>query len=80
MATKPGGRPTIFTPKTGAPVRAQALTIAGSKRFEAHRRRLAKLAGWEVEAVSDADTVEFMARGEQDTIDYLKAKRAEATT
>lgn len=76
MAKTPGGRPTIFTPKDGEPVRAQALTITGSKRFEAARRRLAKLAGWEPEQVSDADTVEFMARGETDTLKYLEAKRA----
>lgn len=76
MAKAPGGRPAIFTPKDGEPVRAQALTIAGSKKFEAHRRRLAKLAGLETTQVSDADTVEFMARGERETVKYLEAKRA----
>lgn len=76
MAKAIGGRPTIFTDKHGDSVRVEALTITGSKRFEFHRRRLAKLAGWDTEKVSDADTVEFMARGEVGTMKYLEAKRA----
>jgi hypothetical protein len=41
------------------------ITPAGSIAFEHARRRAAKMAGWEVEEVSDADTIEFMALGEE---------------
>jgi len=63
-----GGRPSIFGPKTGD---IHNLTKAGTVRFNQARERLAKLAGWEPENVSDADTSEFLALGEAATIKLL---------
>lgn len=68
-----GGRPTIFGPRDGDTVHGR-LSRYSTKRFEAARRELAKLAGWEVEQVSDSDTLEFLARGETATREFLAAK------
>lgn len=68
-----GGRPTIFGIRDGATVNGR-LTKYGTAKLEAGRLELAKLAGWEPEKVSDADVVEFFARGQFDTIAFLKAK------
>lgn len=65
------GRAAIFPGKDGDRVQG-GLTTAGSTRFEQARRRLAKLAAWEVEDVSDADTIEFLAIGEAATIKHLE--------
>lgn len=46
----------------------------GSRRFTEARIRLAKLAGLEPEQVSDADVVEYLARGDSETRAYLKAQ------
>jgi hypothetical protein len=70
------GRPAIFPGKTGDSVRVNRLTPTGSTRFEQARKRLAKLAGWEVEDVSDADCIEFLALGETATIKHLEEQRA----
>jgi hypothetical protein len=72
------GQPAIFKNKTGDRVQG-GLTPRGSIRFELARRRLAKLAGWDYEEVSDADTIEFLALGEALTKDYL-AKQEQAQT
>lgn len=67
-------RPAIFDlPKE---VRIQGvISKPGSVKFEQARKRLAKLVGWAPERVSDADTIEFLARGEKDTLKYLDSKR-----
>ena len=65
------GRPAIFPGKTGDIVRG-GLTPIGTTKFEQARRRLAKLAAWEVEDVSDADTIEFLALGEEATAKHLE--------
>jgi hypothetical protein len=72
-----GGRPTIFGTRDGEPVRGR-LTKHGTARLFAARRRLAHLSGWEADAIGDADVVEFIFRGETDTIRFLAAKAAKA--
>lgn len=70
------GRPAIFVPKDGGKAyHILALTRQGRRMFEDARRRLKMLAKWKGR-VSDADTVEFILRGEAATIEYLKAKES----
>lgn len=70
--TNRGGRPSIFGSKDGGERIQGVLTPVGSVRFNQARQRLAKIAGWEPEDVSDADTAEFLARGEAATIKLLR--------
>lgn len=70
MATARMGRASIFRDKTGQRVNG-VLTARGSVRFELHRKMLGKLVGKDAETISDADVVEYMARGEQETRKYL---------
>lgn len=65
------GHPAIFPGKTGDRVQG-GLTPIGSTKFEQARRRLARLAGWEFESVSDADVIEFLARGDEATTKFLQ--------
>jgi len=68
------GRPSIFRDKEDG-VRVQAVISKASGRlFEASRKRLAELAGREIEHTSQADVIEFLLRGEKATKDYLKGK------
>lgn len=68
------GRASIFRDKKGGDRVHGVLTPRGSVRFELHRRKLAKLVARDPEDVSDADVVEYMARGEQETRAYLAEK------
>lgn len=74
MARNLGGRPTIFGPKS--PVcRYQGTTSEdGSMFFEQARARLAALVGWEPQKVGDGDVMEYLARGEVRTREYLAQK------
>lgn len=67
-------RPAIFSePKI---VRIQGvISKPGSVKFEQARKTLAKLVGWVPSRVSDADTIEFLARGRQETLKYLEMKK-----
>lgn len=67
------GRASIFRDKKGGSRVQGIMTPVGSKRFEQARRRLGKLADRETEHVSDADTIEYLARGESETVKYLAA-------
>ncbi len=58
------GKPAIFHPKDGKPVRSGPLTKSGTKKFEEARKRLAKIAGWPLHRVSDGDTIIYLAIGE----------------
>lgn len=78
------GRWSIFRPKVNDKEhRVQGiLTEVGREQFETGRARLAQLykaiMGRDAVTVSDADTIEFLARGELATVKYLrKAKREE---
>jgi hypothetical protein len=76
------GRPSIFRGKVaddgtlqdGAKRVQGVITPVGTRRFEQSRARLAKLADLEVEQVSDADVIEFLARGETNTRRYLAGR------
>jgi hypothetical protein len=57
----------IFPDKAGGDRVQGIITPVGSTRFEHARRRLGKLAEREVERVSDADVIEYLARGETET-------------
>lgn len=74
--TKQGkdGWPSIFRDKKGGDRVQGQITPIGSLRFERARKRLGKLADRDVEHVSDADTIEYLARGEQETLDYLTGR------
>lgn len=73
MATRTGRR-SIFR---GKAVRVQGwLTKVGKRDFEYARGQLALVVGWKANEVSDADTVEFLARGEAETRKYLKKNPA----
>lgn len=71
-APKIYNRPSIFKHKE---VRIQGMiSKAGATKFEQARKRLADLAGWKPEKVSDADTIEYLARGDVVTKLYLKGE------
>ena len=68
------GRRAIFRGKENG-VRVQAIiTKNGGRWFEEARKRLAKLVGAQAADVSDADTVEYLARGDENTRLYLDEK------
>jgi len=71
MANPTFGRPSIFRGKDGGTRLQAVITPAGTVRFEQARARLAKLASWEVERVSNADVIEYLARGDKDTRAYI---------
>ena len=67
------GRPAIFRGKDRTkPVKAY-MTAHGKNKVNDARKRLAKIVGWKAADVKDGDVVEFLARGEEDTIKYLKS-------
>ena len=65
--------PAIFTGKDRTRTRPAAMTKDGYAAFDLAKTRLAALAGRPSDSVSDADTIEYLARGETNTIAYLKA-------
>lgn len=74
------GRASIFRGKAKG-VRVQGiLTQHGGRAFEQTRRSLAKLyrdvTGRPAKGVSDADVIEYMAIGEERTVEYLEHLRA----
>lgn len=72
--TKPMGRPSIFRDKRGG-MRVQAIiTKIGKQKFLAARSRLAEMAKRKVSQVSDADVVEALSRGWEETEAYLKGE------
>lgn len=71
---KQAGRPSIFGPKDiGYNVRVSHMTARGRQLFEKARTKLKVLAGWPG-VVSDADTIEMLVRGEDETKTYLAKK------
>lgn len=68
------GRPSIFRDKVGGQRVQAIISKTGASRFEAARKRLAKLAKWKPDQISDADVVEFLARGEADTVAYMQGQ------
>jgi hypothetical protein len=75
MASKKSkmGRPSIFQDKTE---RIQgAVTKIGRRRLNDARGELAIIAGWTATDVSDADAIEYLARGKEETIAYLNRRK-----
>lgn len=66
------GRPTIFRDKEDGDRVQGIISKRGSTCFENARHELARLAKLEARQVSDADTIEYLARGEQETRRYLR--------
>lgn len=48
------------------------LTPAGRLRFEAQRQRIAALTRRPLDRVSHADVIEFLARGDADSLRYIE--------
>jgi hypothetical protein len=71
---KRGGWPSIFRDKDGGDRVQGVITPIGARSFEVARARLAKLASREVEQISDADVIEYLARGEAATMKYLEGR------
>lgn len=71
MAKNRGGFPSIFRNKKAGTRYQGVLTKRGSKKFEDARGTLAKLAKRPVERITDADVMEYMARGDDETRDYI---------
>lgn len=77
------GRPAVFRDKVKDVEHRVVgfLSVEGRKCFERERRRLTlmyqEIVGREI-AVSDADTIEFLARGAAETRSYLKRENGEA--
>lgn len=68
------GRRSIFRDKRGGQRVQGIITKIGQQKFLAAKSRLAQLAQRAVHQVSDADAVEYLARGERETIIYLNSK------
>lgn len=66
-ATPATGRESLFRGKKGGDRVQGVLTPRGSRRFEAARARLGRLINKDPEKVSDADVIEYLARGDEET-------------
>lgn len=66
------GRPTIFK-KDGPDVHGR-ISAASAAKFELYRKRLAELAKWPIDKVSDGEVIEFIIRGEVSTRLVLKGE------
>lgn len=65
------GRPSIFRDKKGGRYVQGIITKAGGRLFSAHRKRLAEIANRAPAKVSDADVIEYLARGESNSVAYI---------
>ena len=70
MATM--GRPSLFGQKNPKYRYQGVMTKHGGLRFEDARSELAALVGLPRKKVSDADVFEYLTRGREDTIAYLR--------
>jgi hypothetical protein len=72
------GRASIFREKDGGDRVQGVITRRGAQAFEWKRQELAalyeRIMGRAPTTVSDADVIEFMARGEKETKLYLKVR------
>lgn len=71
MAKVLRGRVSLFRGKS---VRVQGLiTKIGSSKLKTAKATIARLTGWKVREISQADAIEFIARGEQESVEYWKS-------
>ena len=76
MAPKPTtGRASLFRGKEGGDRVQGVLTRAGSTAFAHQKQKLGRLVGKDPEKLSDADVIEFLALGEEETCRRLGIKR-----
>lgn len=67
-----GGRVSIFKDK-GSGMRLQGVITAKAGRlFKLHRMRLAKIAERPPAAISHAEVIEYLVRGEEETVRYIE--------
>lgn len=64
----------LFPGKAGGTRVQGILTPVGTRRFELARERLAHLVNKDPEKISDAETIEYLARGEEETRKVLNLK------
>lgn len=78
------GRPSIFRGKQGGRYVQAIITKTGGIEFQRARLRLGKLVrlvrGVMPATISDADVVEYLARGDENTRAYLEAQYAKTQT
>lgn len=72
MAKPKTGRASLFRGKKGGRRIQGIVTRRGGELFEMRRRWLASLTNRKQREVSDADVIEYLARGEKETLKYLK--------
>ena len=72
MAGGINGRPALFRGKDRTRGLKCYLTAIGHAKVAAAKIRVARLVGWKVADVSEGDTLEFLARGEADSVAYWK--------
>jgi len=73
--TERTGRPSIFRPKDDTQrMQVVGMTERGRALFEQAREQLKKVAKWPGR-VSDADVIEALVRGKDETAKYLKEKQ-----
>lgn len=72
MARLLRGRRSVFRHKVGGRRLQGLVTKHAVERFETHRRALAIVADRDVEDLTDADVLEFLIRGDDDTRAYLQ--------
>ena len=79
MAKRLVGRDSIFRGKDGGLQVHGIITKIGGQRFERARRQLGRLFfevyGRDPTTVSDADVIEYLARGRDETERYLEHER-----
>jgi hypothetical protein len=73
MAKHAGGRPSVFRKKKGGTRYQGVLTKTGASLFEDRRSELAQIVERPVKAITDADVIEFLARGRANTLEYLSS-------
>lgn len=72
MATM--GRPSLFGQKNPKYRMQGVMTTDGGRLFEAARADLADLTGLAKKKISDADVFEYLSRGREATVAFLKAE------
>jgi len=65
------GRPSVFRDKQGGARVQGMLTKQGIVAFNLRRKELAKLMSREAKQITEADVIEWLARGDANTRDYL---------
>lgn len=65
------GRPSLFRDKKGGRRVQGIITRRGAELFEKHAQHLAAVTARRRDVISDADVIEYLSRGESDTLAYI---------